>query len=609
MIRTTAILFLIILFSNRISAQSVNATELMNKGNYAEAIVLFEKATDINNPDYTDLTNLAYCYIMLHDFIKSESVYERIMLHPKKENIQHFYYGEVLRINGKYDKAKEQYGLYKNTFPDDFKASQRILSCDSIRIWNKSASKYSIGKINPINSVADELFPWVKDGILYFSSNSRILLAQTNIKSNYSDPQISNIFSYNGSTVAYKQINTTDSCSFSAYMPQSDQELLLIKKIKITPTGEELSPSEIIINNKKFKPTGAPEGYIFSHPCLTKEGNRLYFVSDMPGGFGGTDIYYSDFDGTSWNAAVNAGNNINTAGDEMFPYITKNDSMLFFSSDGHPGYGNMDIFASHISSGKWSSPVNMKAPINSIGNDFSMVYKNYPWEGYIVSNRYPDSKGGNDIFSFNLEKPAIEKPVDTTKPFVYNADPNLLYAFFKTGSYEIPEEYKIIMDSLINLMKQYDYLNVSLTSFADIRGGEKINTKLVDDRLAAVTQYFTSAGIQDSRIIGKPGSTSNDRDLPNLSFHAQIGYVAKENQEAYFEWRTYNKYTIESLKKGHGYSYFTGNGNLAEMQKLVKEINTQFNLASFVIVSYRGIIFDDTVFAPNRRVEMKLFNK
>ena len=133
---------LILLMSARLSAQSANASELMNKGCYAEASVLFEKTVTGNNPEYSDLTNLAYCYIMMHDFVKAETVYERILQHPKKENIQHFYYGEVLRINGKYDKSKEQYNIYKTAFPDDFKADQRIRSCDSIALWNKNKTKY-----------------------------------------------------------------------------------------------------------------------------------------------------------------------------------------------------------------------------------------------------------------------------------------------------------------------------------------------------------------------------------------------------------------------------------------------------------------------------------
>lgn len=609
MMRLLLFSFLLFSFSLNIFSQSANAVEQMNKGNYSEAAVLFEKATSGNTTEYTDLTNLAYCYIMLHDFIKAEATYERVMLHSKKENIQHLYYGEVLRINEKYAQAKEQYSYYKTAFPADFKGDQRIRSCDSLVVWNKYNSKYSTGKIPAINTASDEMFPWLPGDILHFSSNSRTQLTAAGETSKYTDAQIFNIFSFSSGIVKHKKIPITDSSSFTAYVPAYGKEILLTKKIKITPAGEELSPSIISIDQKHFVPAETPTGYVFSHPCLSKNGSRMYFVSDMPGGFGGTDIYYSDLIGATWGIAVNAGSVINTPGDEMFPYVTAHDSLLYFSSDGHPGYGNLDIFVSRINSGRWSNPVNMKSPVNSIGNDFSIVYSDYPWEGYLVSNRYPDSKGGNDIFSFNLEKPVIAKPADTTKPFVYNADPSLLYAFFETGSSTIDPEYTGTMDSLIGLMKKYDYLNISLISFADVRGSEKINAQLVTDRLNAVTKYFTTAGISASRIVGKPGTTSSDRELANLTFHAQIGYVTKENQEAYFEWRTNNKYDVASLKKGNGYSYFTGNGSLKEMQTLAREINTRFNLGAFVIVSYLNMVFDDTVFAPNRRVEMKLYNK
>jgi len=600
---------LVLVLSADLSAQSANATELMNKGCYAEAAALFEKATSGNNPEYSDLTSLAYCYIMMHDFVKAEAVYENVMLHPKKENIQHFYYGEVLRINGKFTNAKEQYNLYKTAAPEDFRGNQRMLSCDSIPMWNNNTSKYTIGKVAGVNTENDEMFPWMVNDVLHFSSNSRYLLSSAGVVSNYKDPQIFNIFNYKQGKIQIRKFPVTDSSSFSAYVPAYGKEILLSKKIKVTPTGEELNASVIYVDQKAFSPAGAPAGYLFSHPCLSNNGKRMYFASDIPGGFGGTDIYYSDFDGNTWGAAINAGSTINTAGDEIFPYVTAHDSLLYFSSDGHPGYGNMDIFVSRISSGSWGKPANMKTPVNSIGNDFSLIYSNAPREGYFVSNRYPDSKGGNDIFSFTLEKPIVPQPVDTTKPFVYNADPNLLYAFFETGSSTIAPEYKAIMDSLIGLMKKFDYLNLSVSSFADIRGTEKINSQLVSDRLNAVIQYFTSSGISASRIIGTPGKTSSDRDLPNLTFHAQIGFVQKENQEAYFEWRTYNRYNVSSFKKRNGYTYFTGNGSLKDMQALAKDINTRFKLGAFVIVSYRDIVFDDTVYAPNRRVEMKLFNK
>ena len=603
------IVCLVFLFAENSFAQSANAVELMNKGSYAEAAVLFEKATSGKQPEYNDLTNLAYCYIALHDFIKAESVYERVIQHSKKENIQHFYYGEVLRINGKYDKAKEQYTLYKTAAPEDFRSNQRILSCDSIPIWNNSKSKYTVGKIAGINTDKDEMFPWMIDGVLHFSSNSRSLMNTAGSTNKYTDPQIYNIFSYKQGKIQIKKFSVTDSSSFTAYMPAFGKELLLSKKIKVTPTGEELSPSIVYIDQKPFSPAGAATGYLFSHPCLSNNGKRIYFVSDIPGGFGGTDIYYSDFDGTTWGAAVNAGSNINTAGDEMFPNIAAQDSLLYFSSDGHPGYGYLDIFVSHFSNGSWSKPSNLKTPINSIGYDFSMVFSNAPWEGYVVSNRYPDSKGGNDIFSFNLEKPVIPVPVDTTKPFVYKADPNLHYAFFETGSSTIAPEYKSILDSLCGLMKKYDYLNLSVTSFADVRGTEKINTQLVNDRLNAIVSYFVAAGIPASRIVGTPGKISTDREIPNLTFHVQIGFVQQENQEAYFEWRTYNRYKVSSLKRTNGYAYFTGNGSLKDMQALTHDINTRFNLNAFVIVSYRSIVFDDTVYAPNRRVEIKLYNK
>lgn len=115
----------------------------------------------------------------------------------------------------------------------------------------------------------------------------------------------------------------------------------------------------------EFEWEGMPEEINLAHPAFANEGRRLYFVSDMNGGFGANDIWYSEFVDSKWQTPVNAGETINTSGNELFP-VVYNDN-LFFSSDGRAGYGNLDIYLSVNE----SEPVNMKAPINSKGNDFS----------------------------------------------------------------------------------------------------------------------------------------------------------------------------------------------------------------------------------------------
>jgi len=139
--------------------------------------------------------------------------------------------------------------------------------------------------------------------------------------------------------------------------------------------------------------------YSVGHPALNHDDTKLYFVSDMPGGYGGTDIYVVDIneDG-SFGEHRNLGSKINSAGKEMFPYIGKDD-ILYFSSDGHDGLGKLDIFASQIYDNTVSQPLNIGAPINSEDDDFAFIIDDIKDRGFFSSDR-KEGKGDDDIYSF-----------------------------------------------------------------------------------------------------------------------------------------------------------------------------------------------------------------
>ncbi len=139
--------------------------------------------------------------------------------------------------------------------------------------------------------------------------------------------------------------------------------------------------------------------YSIGHPALNHEDTKLYFVSDMPGGFGGPDIYVVDIDEDgSFGEPRNLGPRINTEGREMFPYIGK-DNVLYFSSDGHDGYGKLDIFATKIFDNTVSVPLSLEEPVNSIEDDFALIIDDEKDRGFFSSNR-DEGKGDDDIYSF-----------------------------------------------------------------------------------------------------------------------------------------------------------------------------------------------------------------
>lgn len=138
------------------------------------------------------------------------------------------------------------------------------------------------------------------------------------------------------------------------------------------------------------------EKWSTGHPALSKDGRTLYFASDRPGGSGGSDIWMSTDNGAGWGQPVNLGPTVNTAGNELFP--TVNGDALYFSSTGHQNMGGLDIFETHLQDGEWTTPTNMKAPINTSKDDHSFVLDSTDKSGYLSSDR----SGTDHVYAFQM---------------------------------------------------------------------------------------------------------------------------------------------------------------------------------------------------------------
>lgn len=213
-------------------------------------------------------------------------------------------------------------------------------------------------------------------------------------------------FTRDGSKVIFTRNNFNN----GKYKESSDG----INKLKLY-TAEDKNGSwsnvqEVPFNNDEYS-TG--------HPSLSKDDKLMFFASDMPGGFGGTDIYVVSYDNGQWGQPVNLGKDVNTKGNEMFPFVDEL-SNLYFASDGHPGLGDLDVFYVQLKNGTPVGKIlNLGAPINSSKDDFGVITDGERKSGYFSSNR---KRGGidDDIYRFTREGPMY--PCRELTVAVYDAE-------------------------------------------------------------------------------------------------------------------------------------------------------------------------------------------
>ncbi|TBW27618.1 flagellar motor protein MotB [Gramella sp. KN1008] len=240
------------------------------------------------------------------------------------------------------------------------------------------------------------------------------------------------------------------------------------------------------------------EEYSVEHPSLSADGTKLYFASDMPGGSGSFDLYVVDVneDGT-YGSPQNLGPGVNTPHREQFPFISEED-VLYFASDGHQGFGNLDIYRTE---GDFSEAENLGASINGGHDDFAFVIKEGEEEGFFASNR----RGTDNLYQFvREENEIIEAPTvtdETSGQDIIPIDGSKIYFDFDKAT--IKPESKPVLDSVVTYMNDYPNIRVKVESHADARGTDQYNMDLSERRAAATVDYLVENGIDRSRLTSE----------------------------------------------------------------------------------------------------------
>lgn len=359
------------------------------------------------------------CYKLTSNNKQAEIWFRKSIQKNYNNPLAYLYLAEALKINQKYEDAIVEFENYKRLVPDDPRGDDGVLSCKSAQEWINKPTRYKVENMYYFNTKWSDIAPaYAKEDykVVFFTSTregstgnkihqvtgeyyadlyysradrkgrwSEAVLLPISINTEF-DEGIANL-NKKGNTMFFTSFrkDKNGKLSVNIYMSKKDgidwTEPVLVEAVKDSVT--------------------------VAHPTLSADELTLYFVSDMKGGQGGKDIWKitrSNATGMDWGEPVNVGPSINTAGDEMYPYVHE-DGTFYFSSNGHLGMGGLDIFmAIDMGNGNWKIE-NMKYPINSAADDFSIIFEGTKERGYFSSNR-EGGKGSDDIYQFNL--PPIE---------------------------------------------------------------------------------------------------------------------------------------------------------------------------------------------------------
>ncbi len=445
-----------------ITRQNKQADKKFENLAYVKAIGKYEKLISKGFSPDSVRRNLAIAYFKLNQTKKSEELFNKLIISNEAKAKDLYYYAQSLKYNQKYDEADVWIEKYKELKENDSRGKLQYGAAPVIKdiIQNE---KYGIEPVY-FNSEFSDFGAVVFENQLVFTSSRK---EQAVIKYEYSwneEPYL-DIFSapinkpgiFKGPELLSKGINSRYHDGPVCYSSDG-QEVFVTRnnfELGLPKYGRDKENHFMLYsgrrndkgwNELKELPFNSPE-YSCGHPSLSSDGQKLYFASDMPGGFGGSDIYVVEKTDSGWAAPVNMGGDINTEGDEMFPFISQS-GILYFASNGHMGLGGLDIYmASRTPDGSYGIQ-NMGYPMNSSSDDFSLYLLSNETQGYFASNR-PGGKGEDDIYQFTM----LERPQESI---------NL------TGTTKNQKTKEIIPDARVIIL---DYEgNVVLNRLSDAKG-------------------------------------------------------------------------------------------------------------------------------------------
>ena len=504
----------LLLFSCK-SAKLSDAEEKQRIGEYFEAAAIYRKVYTKTSPQKRDLRGyiayrMAECNRLINNTPRATSAYMNALRYDYPDSIVSLRLGQMYQKSGKYMDAIRHYNDFLLLNPESQLALNGIKGSELAPQWKQNPNRYIVKRMEKFNSRRGEFCPMLygeKYDQLYFTSsrtpkgankdNDETISAITGQRNNdfflvKQDEQ--------GNWLAPVELEDEVNTEFDEGTPSFSKDGNTMYYTYCAQDPEGPRTSEIYVSTRSSAKWGKgtrasivkDSVTALGHPAVSPDGKYLYYVSDAVGGFGGKDIFRSRLVGNDFGPMENLGPDINTPGDEMFPYV-RDSVTLYFASNGHPGMGGLDLFkATQDSTGKWHVE-NLKAPINSMGDDFGITFEGNKEKGFFSSNRN-DARGYDHLYSFELPIITIfiegivsdvdENPIeDATVRIVGKDGLNEKVLAKKDGTYRVELERDI---RYVMMASARGYLNQNF----ELKTGpeEKNETYIVDFYLSPISK-------------------------------------------------------------------------------------------------------------------------
>lgn len=508
------ILYFFILFFSLCGCRSAKLSEAEEKqriGEYYEAAAIYRKVYTKTSPQKRDLRGyiafrMAECNRLINNTGKATSGYMNAIRYDYPDSIVYLRLAQMQHKAGAYAEAIKNYDIYSENAPSSQLAINGIQGCELAPGWRKNPTRYEVHRMEKFNSRRAEFSPMLtgdKYDQLYFAS-SRTKDKEAKVSA-ITGQNNNNLFlvkqDEKGAWLAPQELEDEVNTEFDEGTPSfsADGNTMYYTYCAQDPEGPRTA--EIYISSRSSAKWGKgtrativkDSVTALGHPSISPDGKYLYYVSDAVGGFGGKDIFRSRVLGNnSFGPMENLGEEINTAGDELFPYC-RDSVTLYFASNGHPGMGGLDLFkATQDSTGHWKVE-NMGAPINSMADDFGITFAGQAEKGFFSSNRN-DARGYDHLYSFELPTITIaiegmvndvdEYPIEEATVRIVGKDGlNVKVPVKKDGSYRVELE-RDIRYVMMASARGYLNQNFELTTGPE----EKNETYIVDFFLSPISK-------------------------------------------------------------------------------------------------------------------------